>query len=276
MKQRTQYGSTKTVAVSGGFDPLHVGHLSFFKEAAKLGDRLIVFVDSDEFVAAKREPLMPQSHRTYIISEVKGVAAAYEAVGKDCISLLAKHRPDVYAVGIDHYGENFPELLPCRRMGIAVDYIGHEKSDIHSSDLLKPRWVNPPVTVDALIARGDELLLIRRGKGPGEGMLDLPGGFLDEQETLEEACVREVREEIGVTLRKDRLLMLESFTGRYHDGRQVACVAFAAFLTEEIEPKETAEASGFLWVRQAPPRELFFMDCVYRAVAAFFNSRSSK
>lgn len=42
------------VAVSGGFDPLHIGHLRLFKEAKKLGDKLIVILNNDNWLLAKR------------------------------------------------------------------------------------------------------------------------------------------------------------------------------------------------------------------------------
>jgi cytidyltransferase-like protein len=49
MKQRLV-----TVAVSGAFDPIHVGHVRYIREAAKLGDRLVVILNSDDFLLRKR------------------------------------------------------------------------------------------------------------------------------------------------------------------------------------------------------------------------------
>ena len=45
----------KTVVVSGGFDPVHIGHLQLFEEAKKLGDHLIVIVNSDKFLEEKKK-----------------------------------------------------------------------------------------------------------------------------------------------------------------------------------------------------------------------------
>ena len=60
----------------------------------------------------------------------------------------------------------------------------------------------PPVfvTVDALVTHGDRVLVIRRGRRPGQGLLALPGGFIDLDETLADSALRELREETGLVL----------------------------------------------------------------------------
>ena len=60
----------------------------------------------------------------------------------------------------------------------------------------------PPVfvTVDALVTHGDRVLVIRRGRRPGQGLLALPGGFIDPDEALADSALRELREETGLVL----------------------------------------------------------------------------
>ena len=59
------------VLVTGGFDPLHKGHIEYFKEAKKLGDKLIVGVNSDEWLTRKKgRPFMPFEDRCAIIKEL--------------------------------------------------------------------------------------------------------------------------------------------------------------------------------------------------------------
>jgi len=59
---------------------------------------------------------------------------------------------------------------------------------------------NNAAAVAVLIAVEDRYILLRRGKEPGKGLLDLPGGFVDPGESAEEACRREVMEEIGAEI----------------------------------------------------------------------------
>ena len=64
----------KVVLLTGGFDPLHSGHLAYFKEAKKLGDKLIVGVNSDEWLTRKKgRPFMSYDERVALIDEMEVV-----------------------------------------------------------------------------------------------------------------------------------------------------------------------------------------------------------
>ena len=64
----------KIVLVTGGFDPLHSGHIEYFKEAKKLGDILVVGVNSDAWLTRKKgAPFMPLLERTNIVRNFKMV-----------------------------------------------------------------------------------------------------------------------------------------------------------------------------------------------------------
>ena len=65
---------SKVVLVTGGFDPLHSGHIEYFKEAKTLGTKLIVGVNSDEWLTRKKgRPFMPFKERCAIIKELSVV-----------------------------------------------------------------------------------------------------------------------------------------------------------------------------------------------------------
>ena len=64
----------KYVLVTGGFDPIHSGHISYFKHASKLGDKLIVGLNSDDWLERKKgRPFMPFDERAEIIENLKMV-----------------------------------------------------------------------------------------------------------------------------------------------------------------------------------------------------------
>ena len=70
------------------------------------------------------------------------------------------------------------------------------------------QWPQPSLAVDAVTIRGDEVLLIRRGKEPWKGMLAFPGGFVDKGEDPEIAVLRELEEETGLVGSNPELLMV--------------------------------------------------------------------
>src|SRR3990167_1510231 len=101
-----------TVAVSGYFNPLHVGHLEMMAKAKKLGDRLVVIVNNDHQVKLKgKVPFLNQADRVKIISAIKWVDKVFLSIDRDpsvCKS-LAKVKPDIFAQGGDRKKGNIPE-----------------------------------------------------------------------------------------------------------------------------------------------------------------------
>jgi D-beta-D-heptose 7-phosphate kinase/D-beta-D-heptose 1-phosphate adenosyltransferase len=68
----------RIVAVSGGFDPIHSGHLAMLRQAAALGDRLVVGVNSDAWLTRKKgKPFMPIEERKGILLAIKWVDSVW-------------------------------------------------------------------------------------------------------------------------------------------------------------------------------------------------------
>ena len=87
----------------------------------------------------------------------------------------------------------------------------------------------PRLTVDCAMFWEDEIVLIRRGSQPFMNCLALPGGFVDVGETVERACVREVREEVGVQLRESDLRLVGVYSSPRRDPRfHTVSIAFLA------------------------------------------------
>ena len=107
----------RVVIVSGGFDPIHSGHIEHFKEAKKLGDILIVGLNSDEWLTRKKgKPFMPIEERLAVIRELRMVdsAVAFNDDNDSSIDLIKKALvlfDDVlFANGGDRTQDNIPEI----------------------------------------------------------------------------------------------------------------------------------------------------------------------
>ncbi|QQG52565.1 MAG: adenylyltransferase/cytidyltransferase family protein [Candidatus Falkowbacteria bacterium] len=117
------------VAVSGYFNPLHVGHLDMITKAAKLGDKLIVIVNNDQQVKLKGSvPFMSEADRVRVIGALKGVDEVFLSIDKDktvCRS-LTKIKPNIFANGGDRHSiGDVPEYPICKKFGIKmVDGLG--------------------------------------------------------------------------------------------------------------------------------------------------------
>jgi len=112
------------VAVSGGFDPIHVGHIRMIKEAAQLGD-VIIIANSDNWLMRKKGYVfMPYEERQEVLYSLKGVIDVIEAQDDDdtvCIT-LEKLKPDIFANGGDRKDGNVPEYEVCKRLGIEMEF----------------------------------------------------------------------------------------------------------------------------------------------------------
>ena len=112
-----------TVAVSGYFDPLHVGHLEMLEMAKSLGDKLIVIVNNDEQAKLKKgESFMHQDDRLRIVRALGCVDEAFLSIDTDrtvCKSLRLCV-PHVFANGGDRKKKNTPEMDLCDKLGIQM------------------------------------------------------------------------------------------------------------------------------------------------------------
>lgn len=124
-------GKEVIVAVSGYFNPLHVGHLDMIEKAKKLGDKLIAIVNNDTQVGLKGSvPFMSQKDRVRIIAALRDVDEVFLSIDKDktvCKS-LKKIKPDIFANGGDRKNINdVPEFPICEEYGIKmVDGLGRK------------------------------------------------------------------------------------------------------------------------------------------------------
>lgn len=131
------------VLVSGGFDPLHVGHLRHLQAAAELG-RVVVALNSDAWLARKKGyAFMSWVERHEILAGLKSVAYVTgmdDADGTAC-EAIQRVRPAIFAKGGDRGPGNTPEAELCARLGIAVRYgVGGSDKPQASSALVERQW----------------------------------------------------------------------------------------------------------------------------------------
>lgn len=136
------------VAVSGGFDPLHYGHVRMFQEAKKLGDRLVVILNNDHWLMRKKgHVFMPQEERKEILEALRVVDdvvitdhAPGDADRSVCRALEAL-KPDIFGNGGDRHpeGDPVPEVALCEKLGIKMVYNLGVGGKVQSSSWLTAR-----------------------------------------------------------------------------------------------------------------------------------------
>ena len=145
LKKHTDMFGERLVVTSGGFDPMHVGHLRCLLESAEMANRmsvktkLAVIVNGDGFLLRKKGyAFMPESERMEIIAGVKGVdyVIPWDDGGQTVTQALEILRPIIFTKGGDRdAAANVPEFELCEKIGCNVVFrVGGEK--IQSSSTL--------------------------------------------------------------------------------------------------------------------------------------------
>tara|TARA_B100000900_G_scaffold386798_1_gene377529 strand:+ start:178 stop:657 length:480 start_codon:yes stop_codon:yes gene_type:complete len=129
-----------TVMVSGGFDPVHAGHIRMIRHAAKFGD-VIVVANSDDWLWRKKGfVFMEYERRIEILNAIKGVVlvdSVDDSDGTVC-EAIRRLRPTYFANGGDRGRSNTPEQSVCEELEIELLWgIGGEEKLDSSSELAK-------------------------------------------------------------------------------------------------------------------------------------------
>ncbi len=116
------------VAVSGYFDPIHIGHLDYLELAKKLGDKLVVIVNNNHQCKLKKgKPFMDELDRIRIVESLGIVDEVFLSIDSDrsvCKS-LEEIKPDIFANGGDRATSEVPESVVCKKYNIEmVDGLG--------------------------------------------------------------------------------------------------------------------------------------------------------
>ena len=129
----------KLIAISGGFDPVHIGHVRMIQDARKLGN-VIVFLNTDDWLIRKKGYIfMSWDERAEILLGMKGVKEVYSAMDDDntVCEALKFYKPHVFANGGDRKEGNVPEYSICEEYDITMKFgIGGEDKPQSSSWLV--------------------------------------------------------------------------------------------------------------------------------------------
>jgi len=153
VKKNLSKKAKKVVMVSGGFDPVHIGHVRMFKEAKKLGDELVVYINNDHWLRKKKGYVFMPEH------ERKEIIEAFDAVDRVVISNheenpqdmsvctgLTEIKPHIFANGGDRDEKDaddpksslYREKQIHKKLGIEMAYnVGSGGKVQSSSELVK-------------------------------------------------------------------------------------------------------------------------------------------
>lgn len=109
--------------VDGAFDPLHQGHIEYFRAASELGVPVLCNVASDRYVSTKHPPLLPEGQRAAVVDAIRYIA--YTHVNRfDTETILRELRPHYYVKGKDWEGRlPAAQVAICRDHSIGIVYL---------------------------------------------------------------------------------------------------------------------------------------------------------
>jgi len=170
---------------------------------------------------------------------------------------VRKHLFSSSEVWVDDVPGPIAKWLNTYRLGDSFKQLAEEYSFIES---YKAKWANVPFpvtfnTVDAVLIQSGHVLVVRRKFNPGKGLIALPGGFIKQTETLEDAAIRELREETGIKVPsgtlKSNIVDSKVFDhpGRSLRGRTIThafCVSLGHGELPEVRASDDADQAFWL------------------------------
>ena len=133
--------------VDGSFDPLHDGHIAYFRAAAAVGHPLLCNIASDKWTSSKHRVLLSQQQRGVVIDAIKYVSFVHLSA-TTTLNVLELLQPKVYIKGSDWVargGVPSDEMEICQKLGIEIMYLD---TVTNSSSRLLAEWSASPTSVE--------------------------------------------------------------------------------------------------------------------------------
>lgn len=141
------------VAVSGGFDPIHIGHVRMFRDAKKLGDELVVILNNDNWLNKKKGYVfMPEQERKEVIENLRMVDRVIvtkhnkHTNDMSVSTEIMKLKPDIFGKGGDRNPSNVPipgsEVDVCDKIGCEIVYNLGVGGKVQSSSWLLADYIS--------------------------------------------------------------------------------------------------------------------------------------
>ena len=144
----------RLVAVSGGFDPVHVGHVRMFEAAKKLGDELVVILNNDNWLRKKkRHVFMPEHERKEVIGAFQCVDRVVltghgaDPADMSVVRELQELKPHIFANGGDRFAKNIPEVAVCKAMGCKMIFGVGRGGKVQSSSWLLTNYLKNKISL---------------------------------------------------------------------------------------------------------------------------------
>lgn len=147
------------VAISGGFDPPHAGHIDYIEAAGNYGD-VHIYLNSDEWLMRKKGYVfMPLAQRARVLWAMKGVKMVIPAHDEDGTvnKTIQQFKPQFFAKGGEKGPDNTPEAELCGHLGIEVIYgVGGDRTESSSALLNRfAEWVKEDGYVEPVPVQGE-------------------------------------------------------------------------------------------------------------------------
>lgn len=199
----------KIVFTSGVFDLFHIGHARYLKKASLQGNVLVVGLNGDESASGlkgEERPILGEEARAEMLSFLEFIDFIVMFSEPTAASIISKLKPDIYVCVEGSWKgdlEEKPEVKEARKYGSKIAVFPPQSLEISTSVIIdkiknkKEEFQNVQLVVSAFIMKGDKILLVKQ---KNHDFWSPPGGLVEPFETFEQACCREIKEELGLEI----------------------------------------------------------------------------